>query len=284
MCTDANGVSLPKSGAVFVFKRQSDSLWVLDDRLEGSDAGILDYFGSATAIHGESIVVGASNKNGADAEGNPVGQVGAAYVFVRKNGVWVEKAKFSTTVDAKAHLQFGKEVAIHDNTLVVSAARQGENAAGKVYVYTRGLDGSWTVEAGITEPESDGNRFRTFGMVLAYDGDFLAVSSTGLAFRGVVWIFQRTTTTEGVATWSQTQKLEASDGQELDYFGSALAFTGNILIVGMDNDDVDGKSGSGSVYIFKHIEDEGWLEIAKLTQSDAEQEDFFREHRCCVHV
>ena len=68
--------------------------------------------------------------------------------------------------------------------------------------------------------------------------------------------------------WSFRQKLQASDGQLSDSFGSALALHGNQLLVGAHLEDSQG-SETGAVYLF---EEQGgtWIEKQKVQAFDAE--------------
>ena len=63
-------------------------------------------------------------------------------------------------------------------------------------------------------------------------------------------------------------KITASDGAELDYFGSNVSINGNRCIVGAHGDDDNG-SWSGSAYIFQ-FNGLNWTEEQKLTASDGE--------------
>lgn len=71
-------------------------------------------------------------------------------------------------------------------------------------------------------------------------------------------------------------KLTASDADTADYFGSSVAISNGVLIVGAWGND-DGGSKSGSAYIFS--KDSGgannWGEVTKLTASDAAVDDNF---------
>jgi len=62
-------------------------------------------------------------------------------------------------------------------------------------------------------------------------------------------------------------KLKASDGQEYDHFGSAVALDQGYAIIGTGN------YGGQAAYIFKQ-EGESWVEQAKLMSDDAEDWDY----------
>ena len=79
--------------------------------------------------------------------------------------------------------------------------------------------------------------------------------------------------TQRAFTQCEVDKLTASDAEEYAYFGVAGALEGGLLIVGAHSDDVVGQD-SGAAYIFR-LEGADWVEEAKLTASDAAQENNF---------
>ncbi|GAI98768.1 unnamed protein product, partial [marine sediment metagenome] len=74
-------------------------------------------------------------------------------------------------------------------------------------------------------------------------------------------------------TWSQEQKLLASDGASDDYFARSVSIAGNYAIIGAYGDDDNG-SESGSAYIFKR-DGTTWAEQTKLLASDGTYSDYF---------
>jgi hypothetical protein len=74
--------------------------------------------------------------------------------------------------------------------------------------------------------------------------------------------------------WSEAQKLLASDGGANDRFGSAVEINGNDAIVGAYFDDVSSQSNAGSAYVFVYS-GSTWTQQARLTASDAQQDDEF---------
>ena len=86
-------------------------------KLEASDAGAGDQFGSSVAISGDTAVVGAHSDAGAAGADQ-----GSAYVFVRSGGVWSQQQKLEAS-DAGAGDLFGVSVAISGETVVVGAPR-----------------------------------------------------------------------------------------------------------------------------------------------------------------
>jgi hypothetical protein len=69
------------------------------------------------------------------------------------------------------------------------------------------------------------------------------------------------------------QKLLASDMEQGDRFGSAVAIHGDWALIGAPQDDDRGLQ-SGSVYVFRRS-GSGWIEHQKLTASDGQPSDAF---------
>ena len=68
-------------------------------------------------------------------------------------------------------------------------------------------------------------------------------------------------------TFVRQAKLTASDGTEADGFGTSVAVSGNIAVVGAPLADALGVD-SGAAYVFRRRANGTWREVAKLTPSD----------------
>jgi len=74
-------------------------------------------------------------------------------------------------------------------------------------------------------------------------------------------------------TWTQQQKLLASDEAEGDVFGYSVSLSGDTALIGAKWDDDKGES-SGSVYVFIR-NGTTWVQQAKLLASDGASQDIF---------
>ena len=101
------------TGAAYVFVRDGDG-WKQQAKLSSSDAKKADQFGFSVAIAGNSVIVGAKTRD----ESEPGS--GAAYSFVRSDGVWQQKQKVVPD-DPGQKINFGAWVALSGNTVIVSA-------------------------------------------------------------------------------------------------------------------------------------------------------------------
>src|SRR5215213_7855221 len=228
-------------------------LFVNKQQLTASDGAFDDLFGQSVAFSGSTIVVGAQHD---DIGGNP-GQ-GAAYIFNRQGGDWVETQKL-TASDGAADLVFGWSVAFSGSTVVVGAI--GDNVfQGAAYVFNR-QGGNWVEVQKLTA--SDGAVFDLFGWSVAISGSTVVVGAFGdnigdNFLQGAAYVFNR----QG-GSWIEEQKLTASDGRRDDEFGFSVAVSGSAIVIGaLGNNDLQ-----GAAYVFNR-QAGSWIEAQKLSTSD----------------
>jgi hypothetical protein len=250
------------SGSVYVFTR-TGATWTQQAKLTAPDSAAGDHFGTAVAIDGDTLVVGAY---GDDDKGTNSGSV---YVFTRTGGTWTQQAKL-TAADGAATDRFGYAVAIDGDTVVVGAPYDDDKGAdsGSAYVFTR-TGGTWTQQAKLTA--AGGAAGDWFGWAVAVDGDTVVVGAPDDAKgakSGSAYVFVR-----AGATWTQQAKLLAADGAAGDRFGWAVAVDAGTVVVGAYGDD-DKVRDSGSAYVFVRTGGT-WTQQAKLTAADGAAYDRF---------
>ena len=236
------------AGAAYVFTR-SIGTWTQQQKIQASDAQASDYFGYSVSLSsdGNTALVGA---NGEDT-GAP--NTGAAYVFTRSSGTWTQQQKIIAS-DAQAYVEFGYSVSLSSdgNTALIGAYREGTGGtdAGAAYVFTRS-SGTWTQQQKITA--SDAEAYDNFGysVSLSSDGNMALVGAyfedpSGLSSAGSAYVFTRSS-----GTWTQQQKITASDAQGGDYFGYSVSLSsdGNTALVGAIGEDTV-NSDAGAAYVF----------------------------------
>jgi hypothetical protein len=157
--------------------------------------------------------------------------------------------------------QFGNAVAVDGNTMVVSAQFDGTTAsqAGAAFVYT--FNGTtWTQQARLLA--SDGAVADKFGTSVAISGDTIVVgafnANAPLSNSGAAYVFVRSGT-----TWTQQQKLTASDATADDQFGFSVAITGDVVAVGANHADFPGNSEAGAVYRYSRT-GTTWTQVQRL--------------------
>ena len=146
-----------------------------EQKLTASDGAANVFFGTSVAVSGATVVVGA-----------PFDSVGgAAYVFNRQGGSWVETQKL-TASDATRGAEFGWSLAISGATLVVGASGDSDGV-GAAYVFNR-EGASWVEEQKLIP--SDGG-LGLFGFSVAISGSTVVVGSpfSGDIVQGAVYVF-----------------------------------------------------------------------------------------------
>ena len=264
-------------GAAFVFVRDG-ARWSQQARLEADTPVNGDAFGTAVAIAGDTLVVGAP--------GRGLGSEGSAVVFVRSDTTWTRQAEL-VAAERGSEDSFGTAVAVHGDTIVVGAPTEDSgdgsdptddtaNAAGAAYVFVRdGTPATWTQQAYLKAEASgiDPFPFDLFGNSVDVHEDTVVVGApfedTDAADSGAVFVFTRTET-----TWSPPERLKASDAEEEDGFGEAVALHRDTLVVGASNKGLGSSSVVGAAYVFVRS-GTSWLEQALLRASDATAGDQF---------
>ena len=246
--------SLPLFALTFLF-----STWATgqeDHKLIASDGAEEDFFGSSVAVWGDIAVIGAfqDDDNGLDS--------GAAYVFEVSTGEQLAKLLPS---DGSFDDEFGWSVGVHDEIAIIGAPDDVSDDAisGSAYLF----DVTTGAQLAKLLP-SDGEEGDSFGRSVAICNDFAIVGAFAADDNGTdsgsAYIFD-------LATGAQLAKLLPSDGSSFDYFGIAVAISGDRAIVGASYADDNGPA-SGAAYVFDVM---SGIQIAKLLPSDGEMQDFF---------
>ena len=246
-----------------------------------------DSFGTAAAISGNTIVIGAEN-----ADGNEVG-AGAAFIFEKINNTWVQTARIFANDGHAIALPsqpgdfisdaFGLSVAISEDANTVAVGAPGHNhdgksgTAGAVYVFRR-VNGMWIQEVELRSPNP--NALDSFGEQqgqvtgggVALSGDTIVVSDAGNpriidpvtgnpVLPGGVDVFTRTN-----GTWSFATQLTVPE--DIFLTPSSLSFDGKTIVLGSTSSDAPSAFEAGVAYVFRFNEGQ-WSRTATLTAADA---------------
>jgi hypothetical protein len=257
--------------------------WPEHQKIQASDKSPVDEFGYSVAISsdGNTVIVGARYEG--------TYYAGAAYIFTwsETSSSWSEE-KIQAS-DKQAGDYFGTSIAISGdgNTAIVGAYQEdavvGTNtlsASGAAYIFTWSeTSSSWSEQQKIQA--SDKQAYDQFGesVAISSDGNTAIVGAshedTGGGNAGAAYIF---TWSETSSSWSEQQKIQASDKQAYDYFGGSVSISGdgNTVIVGARYEDSKFWSESGAAYIFTWSEtSSNWSEQQKIKASDNQQGDHF---------
>ena len=218
-------------------------------KLDNPDAGFADHFGSAVAIDGNTVVVGAKQDDNAAIMGDGT-NAGYAYVFQGSGSSWNLIATLSPS-DAGGYEEFGTSVDVDGNLIVVGAPRKnatGAANAGAAYVFSRNQNGTnmWgeVAKLAVASPAT-GDRF---GTDVAVAGTTVLVGAPQrdnmAADSGSVFVFD-----ENGGMWSLTTEIVNPADAASDLFGTAVALSGSTAVVGAPGHNEAG-AGSGVAYLF----------------------------------
>jgi hypothetical protein len=229
-------------GAVYVFTRSGDT-WTEAQKMTASDGAANDDFGYAIALAGTTAVISSPYAAGANE------MQGAAYVFASDGTTWSEVQKL-VAGDGASWDDFGSAIGFDGATIAIGAqyAAVGDNAGqGAAYVFVPS-GGTWTEVARLSS--SDGVASDAFGESIGLSGTTLVAGAPFATVgansgQGAAYVFSGSG-----ATWSETAKLVADDGNESDFLGYAIATDGTSTLVGSPFAVIDSNDGAGAAYLF----------------------------------
>ncbi|HEV3470553.1 MAG TPA: thrombospondin type 3 repeat-containing protein [Pyrinomonadaceae bacterium] len=262
---DDDPVRGANTGAAYVFVR-TGTTWALQQKLTAGDALAGDRFGSAVAIDGDTIAVGAMF-----ADVGAAGNAGKVYVFTRSGSTWTEQQQL-TASDFKSSDNLGASVAIDGDTIAAGANSYdlpGVLDAGAAYVFVR-AGGVWTEQQKLTAASPAA--FDRLGHSAAIDGDTIIAGAPSDPVQavpgnaGAAYVFTRSG-----SVWGEQQKLTAGDGVLFDRFGLAVGLSGDTALVGAPLSDTPLVPNAGAAYVFARS-GAVWAEQQKLSHTDFDPE------------
>lgn len=243
----------------------------------GWSAGNHDHFGSAVALDGDWLVVGAP---GDDSDKGTVTFFRKAYDPWKKDYFWSQRARFTTDGNCSGFYgALGTSVEM-DGDYAVAGAPGCNGDRGLVYVY-RKKDGTWTqsnVLHDTTAPYYD----QRFGSSLSLAGDYLVVGAPAYSIKVGMWsqphvghalLYHDNWKSAGAA--SPCIQLSPDISAPNHEFGHAVAVTDgsehwmhaeNVwVIVGAPGYTVDGRARQGAAFMYRVDPNTCAFERRKLT-------------------
>lgn len=221
-------------------------------------------FGSSIAGVEGFLAVGASTAN----------NKGLVYVLQKQGSNWTVIAELTASVGVPGG-EFGYQVAMDSNTVVVSMAPSG--FAKPVYVFEKPATG-WTnmTETAILHA-SDSTSGDGFGKSIRIQNDHIFVGSpgakAGTSHQGAVYVFKKLGN-----NWSnsvENRKIMDPNGIQDDEFGYSIAVQGNLLLVGAPREWTSGLKGRTYVFQTTNTWTQGALSHVELTASNGAYGDRF---------
>jgi hypothetical protein len=222
-------------------------------------------FGHSVGLSRSTAIVGAP------ADGKAGKEAGAAYFFdADSGGSWTQIARVAAS-DAAAGDFFGHAVALSGDLAIVGAPlKNGES--GAAYLFQNDGTGCWKETAKLTAADATTNQ--SFGWSVALRGRIAIVGAYGDKARGprtgAAYVFQ----CEPFGNWKQMAKLTATDASACSSFGWSVALCGDVAVVGA-HEERSTHFFAGAAYVFQRKDEASWLQVAKLTASDATKGDHF---------
>ena len=251
----SNGLEITDKGTVYVYKLV-DGMFEMAQKLDASDTRQGDDFGRSVAIHGETIVVGAPNRDAGINKEN----VGAIYTFSSSGNVWME-TQILECPSMVGSTGFGSELDFSNAALAVGASRDSYNAdgfeyneeAGAVYLFT--LQASeWVYTQKVVAP--DRKQESNFGSKIQVVDKEVFIG----AKNDERTIF-RLRMSEEKSKWFHFEPLGYQYAYVSSKFGSTFDFDGDKFVVGAPEDNYDKYENdyqykSGSFYTGQLVDSE----------------------------
>ncbi len=267
------------AGAVYIFKNNGDNTWTESQKVTASDIEANDNFGNTVSLDKNTILVGAKGKNT---------NTGCAYFFAynSSNQQWEEQQKVSAS-DFESEDNFGFSVSVSNGKAIIGANNEGNSSslikAGAAYIFSLNSSNQWIEEQKIVADDrssedlfgSSVSIFQDYAIVGAeYEDEDITASST-LTNSGSAYFYHLNAS----GTWTQIQKIKASDKADGDSFGCAVDIFGNKAIIGAFNEshDVNGANqfiNAGSSYMF-HISNTHLIESIASTGGTIDPSGFY---------
>ena len=205
----------PDAGAVHVYVTNGTS-WSQQARLDG--LAPFEYFGRSVAIDMDTVAIGAPTAG--------VVGTGAVYVYTRNGTTWSFQQKLVGS-GVQAGDWFGESVAL-DGDVLVAGCRFENHATGRGTAYAFRRNGTtWSEEVRLL-PGSFPSTL--FGTSVSVEGNRIAVGDPqwiSLTDSGQAFVFERVG-----PVWSLAARLQSTDAQPGQAFGTALHLSGDSLLVG----------------------------------------------------
>ena len=237
-----------------------------------------DWFGISTAISGDGNVMVV----GAHGDDTYATNAGSSYVFTKdENGQWTYVSRlYRNHYDG----QTGLNVDInYDGSVIVVGAYAWDHYTtntGAALIYKRTSDTQWDYFQQITASDYEAHDLFGRYVGISDDGDTIVIGAycedQGADCTGAVYIFKRNA---GATTWSQQQKIIASNRGHHYYFGHSanISRDGKVIVVGAHGEDVT-HDRTGAFYIFTEDENGVWTQRHRFYRETRSAEDIYAAH------
>jgi uncharacterized repeat protein (TIGR01451 family) len=233
------------AGAAWIFIR-SGGVWLQQgDKLVGTGAvgNAQQGFSVSLSGDGNTAIVGGPDDDIANARN------GAAWIFTRSEGVWLQQSKLVGAGGLGSRIDLGYSVSLSaDGNTAIVGGPFDNILAGAAWIFTRN-EGLWTQQAKLVGTNAANAAFEGAAVSLSSDGNTAVVGGPadygGDGSAGATWVFSRRRT-----VWTQQAKLVGTGAVGLipahQGHSVSLSSDGNTAIVGGPWDD----HVAGAAWIF----------------------------------
>lgn len=282
----ANKAQVFDAGFVCIYERLSRGDWKTPVKLYAPAPQEVGHFGQSISLNNGKLLVGEPLYNTADSASHK--QAGRAWLYQRDQfGHW-RNAPVLIPIKQSGNAWFGYAVALTDSNAFVSAPMMTVNhpqlmeGAGGVYVFSLGENGTKETQLLTSPTVTTGQQF---GNAIAADKQTLVIAAhrsdikgaKNLSSSGAVFIYEKSV--GGGWIFKQELRVPSPIGQE--NFGSAISLSGDQLIVGASQDQLDEKSlnrikNAGAAYFYRKSRiTKKWELEQKLTAPSRSEGDLF---------
>jgi len=227
------------AGSVYVYDLDGPDPSVPVMTLNKPGAVASDSFGSAVAISGMLVIVSAPGDD------TGASNAGSAFVFDLAGATPTVPIKVLNNPIPASQDGFGNAVTISDMQVVIGASGDdtGASNAGSVYVYDLG-SATPLVPLTLNNPAPNAND--GFGSAVAISGTRLVAGAAGNNLAaGSVYVYELASASPEMPVFTLNNPAPFAG----DFFGSALALEGGILVVGASGKDTPAYD-AGAAFIF----------------------------------
>jgi hypothetical protein len=211
-------------GAAYIYTLKG-SIWSLAAELSDPGATDGDTFGSAVAISGSTVLIGAP------------GKAAAAYVYDQSGSTWSLQATLTPTGGTSDN--FGHAVAVSGSTAVIGGS-------DVVYVFAS-AGAIWSQDQELTQPDATGKD--RYGFAVGVSSSALVIGAPGYDSQAGIAYFYGL----NGSTWTLQSELAGSDPAGGDVYGTTIAVSGTTAILGAPGTNnaqhINGRTGTAYVFV-----------------------------------
>ncbi|GEM_PF-2892454 len=245
-------ISRTTGGKIHIFRKKAGK-WVHEAEFARGR-----WFGASVAISGKRVIAGAPGTRHSKVNWGGNNYAGAAWIFRYNGSSWVEEAKLLAG-DPSYGDHFGSAVAIQGNSLLVGASGEGDDSLRKFgigSVYAFDWNGqTWAQSQKFRALKAADQSF--FGATISWDGSDALIGSPGKKANGVwgagaAYLFHKAS-----AGWTETNKFTSPWPSTSAGFGSRLALSGGLAVIGHNGRDAEGNQ-RGAIHVWRRTAPNKW--------------------------